>query len=132
MRTVISSAIIYDDKLLIVRKKQTWILPGGKPEQNESDISCLIREVSEELSGTKLENISYYRGFEGRTPHKGDVVQVRVYFAKIKGDLYLPSAEICEYAWFNDSKKYVLSDITSKIVDALIFDKYLKNSNNLD
>ena len=55
MRTAIGAAIINEGKLLIVRKKQSWILPGGKPEPGESDLDCLCREVGQELSGTKLE-----------------------------------------------------------------------------
>jgi len=52
MRIAIGAAIIEDGKILLVRKRQSWILPGGKPEPKESDIECLCREVSEELSGT--------------------------------------------------------------------------------
>lgn len=35
MRIAIGAAIINDGKILLVRKKQSWILPGGKPEQKE-------------------------------------------------------------------------------------------------
>lgn len=126
MRTAIGAAIIDDDKILLVRKRQSWILPGGKPNPNESDIKCLCREVSEELSGTQLDNIRYYRSFEGVTPHKGDILIAKVYFADIKEELCQPSAEIDAYGWVNDSRKYNLSDITSKIVDSLRKDGYLR------
>jgi len=125
MRLAIDAAVIRDGRILLVRKKQSWILPGGKPELNESDVECLCREIREELSGTQLDNIRYYGDFEGVTPYTGDILRVKVYFADIKGELCPPSAEISEYAWVNNPSKYNLSDITSKIVNSLKDDKYL-------
>ena len=125
MRTAINAAIIKDYSILLVRKKQTWILPGGKPLPEESDIECLCREIKEELSGTELENIRYYKEFEGITPHRGDVLRAKVYFADIKGNLYRPSAEIEEHSWAKDPLSYSLSDITFKIINSLIEEGYL-------
>lgn len=125
MKVAIGAAIIEDGKILLLKKGKGWILPGGKPEPGESEIECICREVDEELSGTQLENFEYYGDFEGITPNKGYHLRARVYFANIIGELGEPSAEIEESAWVEDSSKYVLSDITSKIVDSLIIDKYL-------
>jgi len=91
MRTAINAAIISARRILLVQKNETWILPGGKPEEGEEDSACLGREFGEELSGTQLENLSYYGEFEGRTPHTGDVLAAKVYFADIKGELGRPS-----------------------------------------
>ncbi len=126
MRTAIGAAIIDYGRILLVRKRQSWILPGGKPEPKESDLECLCREVREELSGTELQNIRYYGEFEGITPHKGDILKVIVNFADIKGQLCQPAAEIAAYDWVNEFDNYNLSDITFKIVDSLIKDNYLK------
>ena len=126
MRVAIDAAIINDNKILLVRKRQSWILPGGKPNPNESDLECLCREVIEELSGTQLKNIRYYGDFEGKTPHTGDVLRAKVYFADIKGKLCQPSAEIEEYKWVNYTTQYNLSEITSKILKSLKGDGYLK------
>ena len=127
MRTAINVAIIQDNKLLLVRKKSTWILPGGKPEIGENDLECLCREIDEELSGTKIKDISYYSQFEGKTPHKGDMLRAKVYFANIDGQLYSvrDGDSISEVTWVNDFSKYNLSNITSKIVNSLQQDKYL-------
>lgn len=130
MRTAIGAAIIDERKILLVRKRQSWILPGGKPEPGESDIECLCREVSEELSGTQLDNIRYYADFEGKTPHTGDILRAKVYFADIKGKLCQPAAEIAEYNWIENPSQYNLSDITSKIVDSLTKDGYLRRPND--
>jgi 8-oxo-dGTP pyrophosphatase MutT (NUDIX family) len=126
MRTAISAAIIDDGQLLLVKKKESWILPGGKPDFNESYLECLCREVREELSGTELANLRYYDEFEGITPHTGDILSAKVYFADIKGQLHQPSAEIDAYEWVRNPSQYRLSNITSKIVDSLKKDGYIK------
>ena len=121
MRIAISAVIIEDGNLLLVRKKNSWILPGGKTEADESDLQCLSRELGEELSGTKIYNEKFYGSFKGRTPHRGDVLEARVYFADINGELrgVRNGDSISESAWARDFANYNLSDITSKIVDSL-------------
>jgi 8-oxo-dGTP pyrophosphatase MutT (NUDIX family) len=127
MRTAINAAIIQDQKLLLVKKNLTWILPGGKPENSEADLECLCREINEELSGTKIKEIYFYKQFEGKTPHKGDILKAKVYFASIDGQLYSvrDGDSISEVTWTNDFSKYNLSEITSKIINSLQQDKYL-------
>jgi 8-oxo-dGTP pyrophosphatase MutT (NUDIX family) len=127
MRTAINAAIIKGGKLLIVKKRNTWILPGGKPEKNENDLECLCREICEELSGTKITNINYYNFFDGKTPHRRDTLRAKVYFANIDGDLYSvrEGDSISEMKWVNDFSKYNLSEITLKIIDSLRNDKYI-------
>ena len=125
MKKAIGAAIIENGKILLVRKNQSWILPGGKPEQGESDIECMCREVQEELSGTLLKNMLYYSSFEGITPHSGEMLRAEVYFADIAGNLGKPSAEIQEARWMSEIHEYNLSDITSKIVNSLQQKGYL-------
>ena len=88
MREVISAAIIHDNRILLVRKKQTWILPGGKPDGEESDIECLEREIlKEELPDERLGKLTiskFYDSFTGKTPHTGDIAKVFVYVHKLK------------------------------------------------
>ena len=165
MRVAINAAIIQKEKLLIVRKKETWILPGGKPEDDEKeleglridleedpeyveylkeeigvegldclwgeiikkDLKCLRREIGEELSGTKIKDIQFYNQFEGITPHKGDILRARVYFANIEGQLYSvrEGDSISKAKWISDFSECRLSDINSRIVGSLQQDKYL-------
>jgi len=117
-RTVICVVGIRNNNILLVRKQETWILPGGKPETEESDIQCLIREIKEELPGIKLKNFQFYKMFKGVTPHKGDLFQTKAYFADIEGELN-PSAEINAAEWVENTSKYKLSDITKKVIYSL-------------
>ena len=54
--TKIGIALVQGDQLLLVRKRGSiaYILPGGKPEQNEGDVAALCREIEEEL-GCRLD-----------------------------------------------------------------------------
>lgn len=131
MKIVMGAAIFEYGRLLVVKKKATWILPGGKPNEGETDGRCLEREVGEELSGTKITDIRPYNEFRGISPNKGDETLLRVYFAVRDGALsggqtLRPSAEISELAWMslNDyqGRKYALSDLTCKVVDSLVKD----------
>ena len=124
MRKVIAAAVIEDKKILLVKKKETWILPGGKPEKRESDLECLCREISEELSGSQLKPISFYGVFEGTSPHKKDIVNIYVYFATITGNLK-PSREIGDVRFVEDFNNYNLSEPALKIISALRNDGYL-------
>lgn len=128
LRRAVGAAIISGSKILLARKKQSWILPGGKPEVGESDIDCLMREISEEVLGLEITDTRYYGAFVGKTPHKGDMLEATVYLMdfKLNTDLH-PGAEIAELAWISadDMRNYNLSDITLKIVDQLVREGYL-------
>lgn len=128
MRTAINAAIIKDKRILLVKKHETWILPGGKPKKNELEIICLKREVNEELPGTRLENIIYYKDFIGTTPHTEDTLKAKVYFADIRHGPYLPAAEVNAYTFVNNPDNYNLSDITAKIIEDLRIAGYLQKS----
>ena len=126
MRVAINAAIINSCKILLVKKKETWILPGGKPGKGESDLECLCREVSEELSGTQINKIKHYGDFEGITPHTGDQLKAKVYLAEVVGWVNPPSAEITSAEWVGKYYgEYALSDITLKVVNSLINEGYI-------
>jgi len=123
MTTAISVAIIDNKRILLVKKKDTLILPGGKPEEGESDSACLYREVGEELSGTRInpKTLEYFADFEGISPNKRLFTRVKVYLAELDSDVRGPSNEILDRDWFAYSEKceYSLSNITNEIIEAL-------------
>ena len=121
MRTVIGTAIIKDKNVLLVKKNQTWILPGGKPNAEETDEFCLEREVAEELSGARIKNITYYKTCIGKSPHRGDIIQVKVYRADLQNEEEppKPSAEISEAEWVKEWRFYHLSESTKQALTLL-------------
>lgn len=125
MRIAINTVVIQNKNVLVVRKRNTWILPGGKPQEGESDIQCLIREVTkEEIPGTRLTNLRFYGEFRGKTPHRGDLLLARVYLAEIQGEIK-SGAEITDARWVRKPENYNLSEITGKIIKHLRKKGYL-------
>jgi len=112
---------IKDKKLLSTRSvgKDTWYIPGGKREGNETDHEALIREVKEELTvELPPETITYYGTFEAQAHGKqeGTVVRMTCYQAKFNGQL-TASSEVEEFQYV----PYVWKEKSSP-VDKLIFD----------
>ncbi len=126
MRRAINLAEITEEGLLLVRKKDIWILPGGKPKEGEPDDKCLFRELKEELSVSEqqIKIYNFYNSFTGRTPFSRSLLEAKVYFGTLNGRLK-PSAEIKEFKYIKDFEKYKISEITSKIISSLKQDKYL-------
>ncbi len=124
MRTAINAITFKDGKLLLVKKKDVWILPGGKPEGDESDIDCLMRECKEEIPNSIFIIKDKWKDFIGKTPNTGDLLNAKTYFAEISGDVS-PSGEITEskFVSVSEAKYLKLSEITNKIVDSLIEEK---------
>ncbi len=118
MRKVICIAAISEGKILLVRKKLTWILPGGKPEKTESDQMCLVRELGEELPKTTILDVEYYNKFTGITPHSKREIQAIVYIGNVVGKIN-PSAEVNKAKWIKTPEKYNLSDISKEIIRSL-------------
>ncbi len=125
MRRVINAAIIKDNKILVCRKKRTWILPGGKPEEYESDKNCLRREIRKEFKGTEIKDLVVYTQFKGTTPHSKTLLEASVYFANLDGELKGVSNEIDCFYWAKGNSKLNFSDITKKIINSLVMDNYL-------
>lgn len=116
-------AYIYlkDGKVLttLSHGKDTWYIPGGKRDGNETNHEALIREVEEELTvKLKPETIKHYGTFEAQAHGKpeGTVVRMTCYEADFDGVLE-PSSEVAQMAFVDYSWKE-----KSSPVDGLIFD----------
>ena len=130
MKEIDKIAFIYvkDGKILstLSKGKDTYYIPGGKREGNETDEETLIRECKEELTiDIKKDTIKYYGTFEAQAHGKaeGVIVKMTCYMAEFDGELK-PDSEIQEMIWLD------YSNLNVKIspVDQLIFkDLYEKN-----
>ena len=120
-------AAIVDNKELLLVKNPTglWILPGGELGPEEDNIDCIIREIGEELSGTRVTDLSSYKTFNGITPNSKRDLEVRVYHARIFGSLKCFSSEIRGMGYFGYGKCSDASDITKEIMKSLKEDRYI-------
>lgn len=122
MKEIDKIAFIYvkDGRILstLSKGKDTYYLPGGKRELNETDEQTLIRECKEELSiEIKEDTIKYYGTFKAQAHGKqeGIIVKMTCYTAQFMGEME-PSSEIEEIRWLD----YTNIDIVSP-VDKIIF-----------
>ena len=123
MKEIDKIAFIYlkEGKILstLSKGKDTYYIPGGKRENNETDEETLIRECKEELSIEIIKNsIKYYGTFEAQTHGKAEGVLVKMtcYMADFNGELCADS-EIQEIKWLD----YSNLDVKISPVDELIF-----------
>ncbi len=129
MKQIDKIAWIYlkDKKILstLSKGKDTFYIPGGKREANETDEETLIRECREELMvNIKRNTVKYYGTFEAQAHGKteGIIVKMTCYMADFEGELEA-SSEIQEIKWLS----YCDLDKISP-VDKLIFvDLHEKN-----
>ena len=132
MNIIDKIAYIYikDRKILstLSKGKDTYYIPGGKREGNESDFETLIREIKEELSvDINSSTIKLYGIFEAQAHGKaeGIIVKMTCYTADYIGELKAAS-EIDKIVWLTTA------DIDSiSPVDKLIFTD-LKTKNLID
>jgi|HubBroStandDraft_6_1064221.scaffolds.fasta_scaffold345078_1 8-oxo-dGTP diphosphatase len=100
----IGLAVVQDGRLLLVRKRGTdcYILPGGKPERGEDDLTALRRELREELGCTlNPSHVCYLGAFHDRAAGLSDTdVVVKLYAGTLDGDPS-PLAEIEQLMWFD-------------------------------
>ena len=123
MKEIDKIAFIYlkDGKILstLSKGKDTYYIPGGKREGNETDEETLVRECKEELTIDIIRNtIKYYGTFEAQAHGKaeGILVKMTCYMAEFEGELK-PNSEIHEMKWLD----YSNLDVKISPVDELIF-----------
>ena len=97
-------AVIRDaaGRLLTVRKRgtQRFMLPGGKREPGEDDLTALARELAEEL-GVALGSATLLGRFEAPAANEaGATVRSHAYLVRIEGEIAI-QAEIEELLWID-------------------------------
>ncbi|MDO8537508.1 MAG: NUDIX domain-containing protein [archaeon] len=130
-KTRIVAIIIQNNSILFVKGsdkyKELWS-PGGKPENNETDIECLKRELHEELS-VKLVSAKFFKEYIVQSPYATDVMtKSRAYLVDISGKP-TPGKEIQSFVWITkkeyEQKKYSLLNVEqNKIIPDLIKSGY--------
>ncbi len=100
--TKIGAIIVNEQRqMLVVRKnvpgRTTFIIPGGKPEADETDSETCCRELLEEL-GVRTVSMTYFGSFSEPSEFESAMVDARIYAVEIAGQPR-PSNEIVELAW---------------------------------
>ena len=105
--TKIGLAVMDGNRLLLVKKRGSdfLILPGGKPEENETDAQTLSRELEEEL-GCRLvsDQLTFLGTFSDEAAGMPGVnVTIRLYAGSVVGTP-IPHAEIDSIVWWTPTE----------------------------
>ena len=112
-------------EVFLVNDNDRWLFPGGSKTENETEEECLIREVKEELLGTEIENLRFYKTFKTFSTKHNTKFQVKMYLADPKGKIEGFSGEIAEGAWTSDPEEYPLVDAAPQVIASLREDNLL-------
>jgi len=107
--TKIGLAVMDGDRVLLVKKRGSdfLILPGGKPEKNETDAQTLSRELEEEL-GCRLvsDQLTFLGTFSDEAAGMPGVnVTIRLYAGSVVGTP-IPHAEIDSIVWWTPTEHH--------------------------
>ena len=125
MKTIQKSAlaVIQDSKLLVVRphSSQFLLMPGGKPEADESSESALKREIMEELSCSIDEKTIKFLGIfeDAAAGGNNSRVKIDLFSGRLKG-APKPSAEIEELVWISAAEVATNSQISQIIRNKIV------------
>jgi 8-oxo-dGTP diphosphatase len=105
----IGLALIDKNRVLLVKKRGSdfLILPGGKPEKNETDAQTLSRELEEEL-GCRLvsDQLTFLGTFSDEAAGMPGVkVTIRLYGGSVVGTP-IPHAEIDSIVWWKPTEHH--------------------------
>jgi len=96
----IGAVIIKDRKILVCRKRNLWISPGGKIEKGETFLDCLRRELGEEI-GVGVAGYEFLGEYEGDALlEEGMRIKIDYYIVDIIGEPRA-SAEIEEIKYID-------------------------------
>ena len=107
--TKVGLAVIDGDRMLLVKKRGSdfLILPGGKPEKNETDAQTLCRELDEEL-GCRLasDQLTFLGTFSDEAAGMpGVTVTIRLYSGSLVGTP-IPHSEIDSIVWWTPTEQH--------------------------
>lgn len=101
--------------------KDTYYIPGGKREGNETDIETLVREIKEELSVDIIPDTAQLYGIFEAQAHghaTGIVVRMTCYTADYIGTIK-PDSEIDKVVWLDTRDMEKISPVDKIIYSAL-------------
>ncbi len=127
MYSGVSGIVVEGKKVLLVKRDNSWTLPGGKYSfEKKGDEDCLKQEFYNELGGVCPLLDSYYRTFYW-LEENGEKNVSRSYFCKLIGEISFSVGEIRDYGFFDTkkAKELNISGITKKALDFLVKDNLI-------
>jgi ADP-ribose pyrophosphatase YjhB (NUDIX family) len=104
MLRVAAAAVVEEGRLLLVSKNaapEVFYLPGGKPDEGESAVDCVHREVHEEL-GARVTSLEFLETVEATAALERVPMAMDVFLATLDR-APVAAAEIAAVAWYDDA-----------------------------
>ena len=122
---VVCLIALKNNKLLLIKKQNVWILPGGNQVEGEDEIKCLERNLVEQLPCLKLNGPNFFGGFFGKSAFGDYNLEALAYRSEISGEAI--SGENFSSGWFSSEELdgIKISEITKKAVSSLRDEKRL-------
>lgn len=106
-------------KILLTKRGEFWILPGGEIESGEDEMQCLEEVVSREMKD-QVSSIFKKLGktIKGSSPVRGGDVEVSIYVGDI-GSKKMSDVKDCNAHWFSRESMFAirLSNITKDVLE---------------
>jgi len=120
METSIMGMTLKDGKILLIKDRDFWTLPGGRLIGEESDKDCLYRNIIEKIpSSTGIKNLFHHSTIEKILENETPSL-INIYFFDIIGDNKIYE-EKEDSKFVHNPLRYNLSDITRKIIESYFF-----------
>ena len=104
---VVAAAVVVERRLLLMSKRaapEVFYLPGGKPDQGESELDCLRREIAEELS-VGIVQPRLWTSVTSPAALERCPMEMTVYRAELDGEPKAAS-EVAALAWYADAGSF--------------------------
>ncbi len=101
---VVAAAVVEDRRLLLVSKRaapDVFYLPGGKRDTGEDDLTCLRRELAEELGVAPVAPRAWREVVAPAALEPGRRLRMAVYLAQLSGRPAV-SGELARLCWWRD------------------------------
>ena len=106
------------DRILLTKRGDFWILPGGEIESGEDELECLEKVVAKEMNDTVA---SIFKKLDktvvGPSPVRGGDVEVSIYVGDISSKK-MSEVKDCNAHWFSRESlsSLRLSNITQAVL----------------
>ena len=103
---VVTAIIVYNKKFLIAKRTPhvdihpgLWVFPGGKLEEGEDLVTCLERELLEEVGITITKKIQFISSYSYQRPDKTWTLGLSFLVHTTSDQVSLDQKEFSDYKW---------------------------------
>ena len=109
-----------EKRILLVEKTGSWFLPGGKIKEDEAELDCLKREMTEELPYALCLIDDFFGEYTGTTPNSKTPADVKVWLGTWLRGSIATANELSDSKWVTAAEAASMN--VSQISRDIIYD----------